>query len=183
MRQFHFTLFFIVLLLFVIGLSISWTQHDPLAKNKEMVRRVFEELWNKGNLSMADELLATDFVAHHQRNPDEDRKGIEAEKQYITSVRSAFPDLKFTIEDQVAEGDKVATRWVVNATNTGAYRGQPATNKHVMVTGTGISRIANGKIAEAWSNYDELGLMQQLGVIPTPEPALETVTLAVTGMT
>ena len=81
---------------------------------------------------------------------------------------TAFPDVHFTIEDQVAEADKVVTRWTWRGTHQGPFQGIPPTGKHVMVTGVGINRFANGKVVENWTNMDILGLLQQLGVVPAP---------------
>jgi steroid delta-isomerase-like uncharacterized protein len=119
-------------------------------------------------LRSADELLASDFAGHSSmaetRGPDE-------AKQFFASLRAAFPDIHFTIEDQIAERDKVVTRWSARATHTGDFRGIPPTGKQGHVTGITINRVANGKIVEGWTNLDELGLMQQLGVIPEPAAA------------
>ena len=84
---------------------------------------------------------------------------------------TAFPDLHFTIEDQIAEGDRVVTRFTARGTHQGAFIGIPPTGKQGVVTGTGIDRFANGKIVEAWFNSDDLGLLQQLGVVPSPGQA------------
>jgi steroid delta-isomerase-like uncharacterized protein len=134
-------------------------------QNKMMVSRGIEEVWNRGNFAVADELLAGDFAGHSSMA---ETRGPEEAKQFFASLRAAFPDLHFTIEDQIAEGDKVVTRWSAHATHTGEFQGIPATGRQGHVTGITINRLANGKVVEGWTNLDELGLMQQLGVIPTP---------------
>ena len=133
-------------------------------ENKATVRRSYEELWSKGNLDVVDELFVTNFVLHDPAQP-----GItdsEGYKQLVLTNRTAFPDLHFKVEDQLAEGDKVATRWTATGTHQGEFAGIPATGTQGMITGTTISRIVDGKIVEERSNWDTMGLMQQLGVIP-----------------
>lgn len=137
-------------------------------QNKMLVRRVIDEVYNEGNLALVDELAAGDFVVY---TPSQEIHGRAGAKQYVATLRTGFPDLHITIEDQVAEGDKVVTRWIARGTHTGEFQGIPPTGKQVRVTGTDIDRIANGKAIECWTNVDELGMMQQLGVIPAPEPA------------
>jgi steroid delta-isomerase-like uncharacterized protein len=136
-------------------------------ENKAIVRRELEEIFVQGNLDTADEIYATDYVGHDPTNP-EDIRGIEAAKQYASMYRSAFPDLQATVEDQVAEGDKVASRFTFRGTHRGELAGIPPTGNQVEVTGIVISRIEGGKVAEDWSNFDALGMMQQLGVVPPP---------------
>ncbi len=139
-------------------------------QNKALVRRVIEEVYNQGNLAAADELAASDLVIHL---PSQAIHGREGAKQYVATLRSGFPDIHFTIEEQLAEGDRVMTRWTAHGTHLGEFQGIPPTGKRVRVTGTEVDRIANGKTVECWSNVDELGMMQQLGVVPTPQPAGE----------
>ncbi len=127
-------------------------------QNKTLVRRCFEEIWNKEDWAIADELIATDHVSHDPAYPWIP-SGTEGIKQLITIYRTAFPDTQFTIEEMVAEGDKVVTRW----TARGTYR---ATSQPTTVSGTNIDRIAGGKIVEHWSHWDSLGLLQQLGIVP-----------------
>jgi len=167
MRKFHFTLVFSALLLLVIGLSVSWTDHhmDETAKNKEMVHRVYDQALNNGNFAPLEESVDASFVRHG--NPQV--KGPEGLKGLITMHRNAFPDISMTIDDQIAEGDKVVSRWTAVGTHTGEMMGIPPTGKKATVTGISIDRIADGKIVEEWENFDELGMMQQLGLIPMPE--------------
>jgi steroid delta-isomerase-like uncharacterized protein len=131
---------------------------------KAVVRRFFEDAWNKKNLSAVDELFAADFVS---RSPlpgvAPDREGL---KQWIAGAASAFPDIQFTIDDQVAEGHTVTTRWTSRGTHEGEFMGIPATGKAVTVTGISINRVIDGKIQDTWVEWSALGLMQQLGAVP-----------------
>jgi steroid delta-isomerase-like uncharacterized protein len=139
------------------------------AEIKALERRLYEE-YNKGKaavLSVIDELYATDTIQHSSSG--QDIRGIENYKQHISEFSSAFPDLHFTIDDMVAEGDKVAVRLTATGTNKGAFRGIPPTNKKVTVEMIQVDRIVGGKFVEGWSRYDTLGLMQQLGLIPMPK--------------
>jgi steroid delta-isomerase-like uncharacterized protein len=131
-------------------------------QNKTLVRRVIEEVYNQGNLAVVDELAASDLLIH---TPSQEIRGREGAKQYVAALRTGFPDLHITIEDQVAEGDRVVTRWTARGTQTGQFQGIPPTSKEVRVTGTDIDLIADCMTVECWSHFDELGMMQQLGVI------------------
>ena len=134
-------------------------------QNKALARRWIEEA--SKNPALFDELLAPNFVQYFSGAPEPIR-GIEASKQLNAVYRTAFPDFVTTVENLVAEGDKVAIRWSVRGTHTGDFQGIPPTGKHGMVTGTDIVRIEGGKIVEDWGVFDSLGLLQQLGVIPVP---------------
>jgi steroid delta-isomerase-like uncharacterized protein len=134
-------------------------------ENKAIARRHFEELWQKGDVSVADEIYATDAVGHDPMNPRH-ADYPESEKQAIIRDTAAFPDTQVTIEDQIAEGDKVMTRWTFRATHSGDFMGMPPSGKRLDVTGVHIHRIAGGKIVEIWAYPDVLGFMQQLGAIP-----------------
>lgn len=137
-------------------------------ENKKIVRKTFEEIWNQGNLDVADELIAGDYVGH---SPPDEVQNPEGVKEYVAGMRNAFGDLHFRIEDQIAEGDTVVTRWTASGTHEGEFQGLPPTGKQATVSGVTIERIANGKIVEGWTNWDALGLLQKLGAIPSPEPA------------
>jgi steroid delta-isomerase-like uncharacterized protein len=138
-------------------------------QNKTLVHRYWEQVWNQGNLAVVDELIATDFDGHPAPSDPDFGRGPEGQKQFIRMYRTAFPDLRMTIEDMTAEGDRVAVRWTARGTQTGEMMGMPATGKHATVTGMFLNRLASGKIVEGWGNFDALGMLQQLGVIPTPE--------------
>jgi len=134
-------------------------------ENKTVIRRSFEELWNKGNLSVADELFAPNYTHHDPSTPDVGR-GPESEKKRATLYRTAFPDLKLTIEDIIAEGETVMARWSCRGTHKGDLSGIAPTGKQFTISGVTIARLTNGKLAEGYVNWDALGLMQQLGVVP-----------------
>ncbi|HEX2713926.1 MAG TPA: ester cyclase [Candidatus Acidoferrales bacterium] len=133
------------------------------AENKALVRRWVEEMWNKGNLAVAEELFAPTYVAHDPSTPDLGR-GPEREKKAATLYRTAFPDLRLTIDDLIAEGETVVTRWTARGTHKGELRGISPTGKPFTVTGISILRVSGGKTTEAWTNWDALGLTQQLGI-------------------
>jgi len=136
-------------------------------ENKATVRRSFEEVFNQGNLDAVEEIFASDYVLHDPTSPEEIR-GTEGMKQYVSMYRSAFPDLQQTIEDQFAEGKKVATRLTARGTHQGELIGIPPTGNRVEAAGIIINRISGGKIAESWANYDALGMMQQIGAVSAP---------------
>jgi steroid delta-isomerase-like uncharacterized protein len=133
--------------------------------NKNVVRRLFEEVWNKGNLPVADEAFAPSYTHHDPSTPDVGR-GPESEKKRATLYRTAFPDLRLAIEDIIAEGETVMARWSCRGTHKGELSGIAPTGKQFNISGVTIARLANGKMAEGWVNWDALGLMQQLGVVP-----------------
>jgi steroid delta-isomerase-like uncharacterized protein len=133
-------------------------------EKKAIVRRLFEELWNQGKLDVADEIFATDYIFHEPVAGEV--RGPEGFKQFVSMYRIAFPDLQFRIEDQIAEGDKIVTRWTATGTHKGELMGISPTSVQVTVTGIGIARTDGGKIVEFWDNYDALGMLQQLGVVP-----------------
>jgi steroid delta-isomerase-like uncharacterized protein len=133
--------------------------------NKAIVRRLFEELWNKGNLSLADQLFTPNYTHHDSSSPDFGH-GPESERKRATLYRTAFPDLRLTIEDLIAEGDTVMARWSCHGTHKGDLNGMAPTGKQFTISGVTIARLLNGKLAEGYVNWDALGLMQQLGVVP-----------------
>ncbi len=139
-------------------------------ENKEKARRFLQEAFNEGNFSVVDEIFTSDYVLHDPAIPNEIR-GPEGVKGFVQMYRSAFPDTDITVEDQIAEGDDVVTRWTGRGTHQGELFGVPPTDNRVEVTGITISRIEGGKIAEDWTNYDALGMMQQIGAVPSPEGA------------
>ena len=141
-------------------------------ENKALMRRLFEEIWNRGNLYLADELVAPDYVDHDSAMPEEVR-GIEGFKQFVAMYKAGSSDGRIVVEDQVAEGDKVTTRWTAIGTHDGDLFGIPPTGNRVEFTGMEISRISGGKLAETWDNYDVMRLMQQIGAIPSPEEQVQ----------
>ncbi len=138
-------------------------------QNKALVHQLVEEVINQGNASMVDELLAPDFVEREDLPPGMPRDR-EALKQLTTMLHSAFPDFKATIDDIVAEGDKVVIRQTWSGTHKGVFMGVPPTGKSVSFGVIDIIRVAGGKCVEHWGQMDNMGLMQQLGAIPAPGP-------------
>ena len=141
--------------------------------NKTVSRRFFDEVWNKGKLTVLDEIVTRDHVNSGPGTLPGLPNGPEGAKQFVTAYRNAFPDVHFTIDDQIAEGEKVMTRWTAHGTHQGELAGIPATGKTTTVTGIVVNRLVNGKIAESWGLFDQFGMMQQLGVIPMPELAVK----------
>ncbi|MGA2811471.1 MAG: ester cyclase [Candidatus Acidiferrum sp.] len=134
-------------------------------QNKTIVRRLFEELWNKGNLSLADQLFTPNYTHHDSSSPDFGN-GPESERKRATLYRNAFPDIRFTVEDITAEGETVVARWSCHGTHKGDLNGVAPTGKQFTISGVTIARFVNGKLSEGYVNWDALGLMQQLGVVP-----------------
>ncbi len=131
-------------------------------ENVAIVRRFYEEVFNKGNLDGADEFLATDAVGHETLFLQ--GSGLEGFKQSVASLRAAFPDLYVTLEDVISVGDKVVVRWMDRGTHQGEFLGMAPTGKRVKTTGITIFHMAGGRIVEQWTNWDTLNLMAQLGV-------------------
>jgi predicted ester cyclase len=138
-------------------------------ENKALVRRWFAET-DQGNDRIVDELCAADYVDHSPPLPDMG-SGSAAVTQANAALRAAFSGTVHSIEDQIAEGDKVVTRLRARATFTGELLGIPPNVKEVEITGISIHRIAGGKLVEHWGNFDSFSFMQQLGAVPTPEAA------------
>src|SRR5690606_32442724 len=113
------------------------------AQNKMVERLLIQEVWNRGNFSVVDEMIASDYIGHSS-TPAGETHGPAGYKQLYTSLREAFPDLQVTVEDQIAEGDKVVTGWTARGTHQGAFQGIPPTGKQGAITGITIDRIANG---------------------------------------
>jgi steroid delta-isomerase-like uncharacterized protein len=130
--------------------------------NKAVFQRLLQ--WQvSGDLNTVDQVIAPNWDNH-----DGSTQGYEGFKQLTAGFRTAFPDGQVEIEDMLEEGDKVAARWRLRGTNTGSFMGIPPTGKAVNVTATGIFRVVDGKVTDNWVNFDMLGLLQQLGVVPAP---------------
>ena len=139
--------------------------------NKAVIRRFFMEAFGKGNLAVLDEIIDPNQVSAGPSALPGMPSGPEGNKMLITAYRNAFPDLHFTIDEQIAEGNTVVTRWAAHGTHNGELAGVPATGKQATVVGMGVDRIENGKIVESWGLFDQFGMLQQLGVIPAPGQA------------
>jgi steroid delta-isomerase-like uncharacterized protein len=133
-----------------------------------LVSRAVEEVWNGGKFSRLGEFVADDVVVHGA-SPADDLYGPEGITRFYSGLREAFPDIHFTIEDQIAEGDRVVTRWTASATHRGAFQGIPPTGKTISIAGIDVDRFVGGRVAECWSIAGELSVLQQLGVLPSPE--------------
>lgn len=134
--------------------------------NKATVRRMLEQVWNGRRVNLIDEFFTEDIESHVIGFPSS--SGLEEARENLTQILDAFPDQQLTIEDEIAEGDKVVVSWKAHGTHQGDIYGIPATGKKFTNSGMTIYRLENAKIAEQWFIGDNLGLMQQLGVIPTP---------------
>ena len=138
-------------------------------ENKAIMRRYFG-VFDQGNIDLLDELLASDYINHTPATPDLPT-GPEGVKAVVSMFRSAMPDLRVLIEDMIAEGGKVATRYTLEGTHEGELFGVPPTGQRLSIESITVERVSEGKIREHWRVTDELGMMQQLGVIPAPEHA------------
>ncbi len=134
-------------------------------ENKAIFRRYVEEVGNEGRLELADEIF--DRYLAHQADGSVLERGPEDVKRFMGEFRQAFPDFHSTVEDQIAEGEKVVTRWTMRGTHEGEFRGMPPTGNKLEITGIGIFRFSEGKVVESWDNFDQLGMMRQLGAIPS----------------
>lgn len=134
-----------------------------VAANKEIVRRLLEEGFDRGRVDVVDELVAADFV-DHSGPPDFPSTGPEAVKRLITLFRTAFPDLRTGIDDMIAEDDRVVVRGTFSGTHQGDFFGAPASQRSFTMTAIDIMRVVDGKVAEHWGNEDDLGMLQQLGI-------------------
>jgi steroid delta-isomerase-like uncharacterized protein len=138
-------------------------------ENKAVVRRFVEEVFNQGNLAAVDRFLAAEYRDANALPGQE--PGREGAKRAFSLYQEVFPDLRYTIEEMIAEGDTVVTRVTFRGTHRGAFLGIPPTNRQVSVPAVHITRLVEGTIREHWSLMDDLGLMQQLGVVPAvPTP-------------
>jgi len=136
-------------------------------QNKALIRRLYDEALNKGNLEVVDEIIAPNYIRHGLAPGAS--PGPESTKQVFTMMRTAFPDLCITVEPVVGEGDMVAAQLTHRGTHKGEFMSIAPTGKQVTVTTVGIYRFAGNKLEEAWIQMDELGMLQQLGAIPSKE--------------
>jgi steroid delta-isomerase-like uncharacterized protein len=130
--------------------------------NKALVRRFYEEVWARGNLDVADELFADDYVRHDFRG-GEPEAGAEGQKQIAADFRAAFPDLTWDVDFILADGDLVAGRWTASGTHRASWAGVEPTGRSMRFSGINVFRFAEGRVVEIWNHRDDLGLMQQLG--------------------
>ena len=135
--------------------------------NEELIRLVFEELWNNGNLDVADEIFAPSYVDHDPAGPEfSGGGGPEGVKRFVATIRAAAPDVHFSVNRLVARGDRVTALWTATGTHTGDLLGIPPTGRQATVKGAIVYRVTEGKIVEGWHLWDTRGMLRQLGVIP-----------------
>lgn len=135
-------------------------------ENKQLLRRWFEEVWNKGRADAIEEMFDENGIAHGlSDDPSKPMRGPRDYKPFYATFREAFPNMIIVIEDMIAEGDKVAARCSVRGKHEGEFLGRAATQAPIDITGIAIVRIENGKIVEAWNNFDFMALYKQVGHI------------------
>jgi steroid delta-isomerase-like uncharacterized protein len=137
-------------------------------ENKAIARRIMEVAWSKGDLSVVDECVSIDCRLHDPVFPQV-TAGAGSLKEHITACREAFPDLRFSVDDMVAERDEVVIHWTARGTHRGGFLGMAPTNRSATITGTSIFRIENEKLIENWSDWNLLSLLQQLGISMVPK--------------
>lgn len=142
------------------------TQATNTTDNETTIRTLIEEVWNRGNLAATEDLVAPDAMDHDSARPPDLPQGREGVKEAVSIYRTAFPDLRLSIDELLAHEDKVVWRWHSEGTHSGEFLGLLPTNKHGKITGISIARLEDGKVVESWSEWDNLGLLQQLGVAP-----------------
>lgn len=136
--------------------------------SKRLFQRYFDEVTNKGNFDLIDEMFAADYAHHDPANPDRAIGGVGDVKFHLMALRNAFPDVKFQVEDMIEEGDRILVRWTATLTHTGDYFGIPPSGKAATISGMNLWRVTDGKAVEGWVNRDDIGLLRQIGAIPTP---------------
>ena len=135
-------------------------------QGQSIVRRVLDEAFNRGNLAIVDELVAPNSISHHLSwGMPTNRMGL---KQLIAIFRTAFPDLLCTIEDEIIQGNKIAAHWTMRGTHQGQFLGNSPTSKSIVVQGMIYARIENDQVIENWTMIDQMGMLQQLGLVPPP---------------
>jgi steroid delta-isomerase-like uncharacterized protein len=138
---------------------------QELEANKQIARRWSEELWSQGRLEVADEIVAPDYVRHDPGDPIP-APGPAGVKRLVQTIRGYTPDLQITINDLIAEGDRVVTRYTTRGTDTGGFMGRPPTGRVTQITGMQFFRLRDGKIVESWALRDDVTALRQLGILP-----------------
>ena len=138
----------------------------PTGRSDSLIRRIFEEAFNQGDLAVADEVLTPDHFAHTAFGGAPN--GPQGLKWLIAMFRTAFPDLHCTVEDEIQEGGQFAAHWTLRGTHKGSFLGNPPTGRSVVVQGIIFARTENGRMVEDWTLIDQLGILQQLGLVPPP---------------
>jgi steroid delta-isomerase-like uncharacterized protein len=141
--------------------------------NEAVVRRFWDTVINQRDIGAADEVLAADYIHHDPALPPAMQLGRDAYLQGMSAFHDGFPDLNVTVDDLFGEGDKVVCRWTVRGRQERTFMGIPSSGRTIVVSAISVHRLADGRITESWVNFDALGMMQQLGVVPTPEAAAQ----------
>lgn len=132
-------------------------------ERKQAIRRLTDELWNKGNLDICDEMYASNCSFHQ---PPFQIDGVAGMKALVSDLRRAQPDMHMDVQEVLCDGDMCAARWTSGGTPTGEFRGMPATGRSYVMTGMTMAKFDGDRIAEEWTNYDMLGALQQAGIVP-----------------
>jgi steroid delta-isomerase-like uncharacterized protein len=150
-------------------------QSATMTEREALARRFFEDVFSDGRLELIDDITSDDYQAHDPQDRFGDLRGPAASRAVVKMYRDAFPDLRFTIEDVVEQRDRVVIRWTARGTHQGDLQGLAPTGRSATVTGITIWRMAGGRVVEAWTNWDTLGLMQQIGAAPAPGGVAEKI--------
>ena len=141
-------------------------------QSRSILHRIFDKAFNQGNLALVDELVAPDAISHHLSwGMPPNRMGL---KQLIAMFRTSFPDLQCTVDDEINQGDKIAAHWTMRGTHKRPFLGNPSTSKTIVVQGLIYARVENGQVTESWIMVDQMGMLQQLGLVPPPRPLSPT---------
>jgi steroid delta-isomerase-like uncharacterized protein len=138
-------------------------------ENVQIILRWFQEVWNDGKTETIHELLHPDAVAIGQLDDRKELRGVADFVAFVKNLRGAFPDMKLVVEDVFGAQDKVVLRWSSTMTHSGDHLGMPASGKPVRITGITIARIRDGKLIEGWDNWDQMGMLKQIGVYASPK--------------
>jgi steroid delta-isomerase-like uncharacterized protein len=141
----------------------------PVEENIQLMRRWFREVWNEGKTETVHELMSPNGVARGNSTGGADIHGPEEFARFVDNIRAAFSNIDIKVEEAFGTADKVIVRWSAKMTHSGHGLGMPATGKPVLVGGMTLARIVNGKIVEGWDNWDQLGMLEQIGVYTRPE--------------
>ncbi|HEY1657702.1 MAG TPA: ester cyclase [Candidatus Sulfotelmatobacter sp.] len=144
----------------------------PVEENIQLMQRWFQEVWNEGRIQTIYDLLASNAVAKGQSGGESEIRGPEEFARFVQQIRAAFRDVKLQVEDIFGAKDEVVIRWSAVMTHTGDAFGVSATGKSVRTRGVTIARIENGKIIEGWDNWDQLGMLEQIGALQRIQPAI-----------
>jgi steroid delta-isomerase-like uncharacterized protein len=138
-------------------------------ENIQLIRRWFQEIWNEGKIQTVYDLLSPDAVGKGQTGSQGEIRGPKDFVPFVKQIRATFPDIHVEIDDAFGAGDKVVARWTATMTHSGDHLGMQAIGKSVRITGTTIARILDGQIIEGWDNWDQLGMLAQIGAYSRPQ--------------